>query len=74
LLGVRSQKLIFVDVEETDRKSEGSYHASVSKFTIISQWNSQSNCSKADKGPVIMPWCPFDPGKVAVPTTPGTIN
>ena len=71
VLGVRSQQPMFEDTEVTDRKLEGSYHASVSN---ISRWNSHAKCPKVDKGPLKMSWCPFDPGKVAVPTTPGTIN
>lgn len=78
--GVRSQQLTSVDTEVTgniDRKLEGSVNTTMSKFTNITQllsWNSQKGCPKADKGPVVMSWCPFDPGKMAILTISGTIT
>lgn len=80
VLGVRSQQLIFVDTEVTrniNRKLEGSINTAMSNFANIRQllsWNSHEGCPKADKGPVIMSWCPFDPGKMAILTTSGTIT
>lgn len=78
--GVRSQQLIFVNTKvtgNTDRKLEGNINATMSKFTSITQllsWNSHKGCPKADKGPVVMSWCPFDPGKAAILTTTGTVT
>jgi len=57
-----------------DRKLAGSVNTTMSKFTNISQllsWNSHKGCPKADKGPAVMSWCPFDPGKAAILTTSG---
>lgn len=78
--GIRSQQLTFVGTEMTGnigRKLAGSVNTTMSKFTSISQllsWNSPKGCPKADKGPVVMSWCPFDPGKAAMLTTSGTIT